>query len=50
MPLSGLKKLGEGGMSYVYLPKEISSEATVAIKVCRRASRSDKSSVERAAP
>src|SRR6266496_5949216 len=28
-----LQKLGEGGVSYVYLAKEISSEATVAIKV-----------------
>src|SRR6266550_3721761 len=28
-----LKKLGEGGMSYVYLAKEISSDAIVAIKV-----------------
>jgi len=42
-----LKKLGEGGMSYVYLAKEISSEATVAIKVLSPRLASDKSSVER---
>src|SRR6267143_666891 len=41
------KKLGEGGMSYVYLAKEISSEATVAIKVLSPRLASDKSSVER---
>ncbi|HEV8511112.1 MAG TPA: serine/threonine-protein kinase [Gemmatimonadales bacterium] len=42
-----MKKLGEGGMSYVYLAKEISSEATVAIKVLSPRLASDKSSVER---
>ena len=42
-----LKKLGEGGMSYVYLAKEISSDATVAIKVLSPRLASDKSSVER---
>jgi len=46
-PLSVLKKLGEGGMSYVYLAKEISSDATVAIKVLSPRLASDKSSVER---
>jgi len=42
-----LKKLGEGGMSYVYLAKEISSDAIVAIKVLSPRLASDKSSVER---
>ena len=42
-----LKKLGEGGMSYVYLAKEISSGDTVAIKVLSPRLASDKSSVER---
>jgi len=42
-----MKKLGEGGMSYVYLAKEISSEDTVAIKVLSPRLASDKSSVER---
>src|SRR6266481_2289357 len=42
-----MKKLGEGGMSYVYLAKEISSDATVAIKVLSPRLASDKSSVER---
>jgi serine/threonine protein kinase len=42
-----LKKLGEGGMSYVYLAKEISSDETVAIKVLSPRLASDKSSVER---
>ena len=42
-----MKKLGEGGMSYVYLAKEISSGATVAIKVLSPRLASDKSSVER---
>jgi len=42
-----LKKLGEGGMSYVYLAREISSDATVAIKVLSPRLASDKSSVER---
>ena len=41
------KKLGEGGMSYVYLAKEISSGETVAIKVLSPRLASDKSSVER---
>src|SRR5213595_2078172 len=42
-----MKKLGEGGMSYVYLAKEISSSETVAIKVLSPRLASDKSSVER---
>src|SRR6266480_128017 len=42
-----LKKLGEGWMSYVYLAKEISSDAIVAIKVLSPRLASDKSSVER---
>jgi serine/threonine protein kinase len=42
-----LKKLGEGGMSYVYLAREVSSGATVAIKVLSPRLASDKSSVER---
>ncbi len=42
-----MKKLGEGGMSYVYLAKEISSGKTVAIKVLSPRLASDKSSVER---
>src|SRR5256884_4903823 len=42
-----MKKLGEGGMSYVYLAKEISSDDTVAIKVLSPRLASDKSSVER---
>lgn len=42
-----MKKLGEGGMSYVYLAREISSDATVAIKVLSPRLASDKSSVER---
>jgi serine/threonine-protein kinase len=42
-----MKKLGEGGMSYVYLAKEISSGETVAIKVLAPRLASDKSSVER---
>src|SRR5437016_6307377 len=42
-----MKKLGEGGMSYVYLAKEISSDQTVAIKVLSPRLASDKSSVER---
>jgi serine/threonine-protein kinase len=42
-----LKKLGEGGMSYVYLAREISSGDTVAIKVLSPKLASDKSSVER---
>jgi len=42
-----LKKLGEGGMSYVYLAREISSGETVAIKVLSPRLASDRSSVER---
>jgi len=42
-----MKKLGEGGMSYVYLAKEISSDETVAIKVLSPRLASDRSSVER---
>ena len=42
-----MKKLGEGGMSYVYLAKEVSSGDTVAIKVLSPRLASDKSSVER---
>ncbi len=42
-----MKKLGEGGMSYVYLAKEISTSETVAIKVLSPRLASDKSSVER---
>jgi serine/threonine-protein kinase len=42
-----MQKLGEGGMSYVYLAKEISSGETVAIKVLSPRLASDKSSVER---
>ena len=41
------KKLGEGGMSYVYLAKELSSGTEVAIKVLSPRLASDKSSVER---
>lgn len=41
------KKLGEGGMSYVYLAKEISSGEEVAIKVLSPKLASDRSSVER---
>jgi serine/threonine-protein kinase len=42
-----MKKLGEGGMSYVYLAREISSGETVAIKVLSPRLATDKSSVER---
>ncbi|OLE60150.1 MAG: hypothetical protein AUG10_07185 [Gemmatimonadetes bacterium 13_1_20CM_2_70_10] len=42
-----LKKLGEGGMSYVYLAKEIATGQEVAIKVLSPKLASDKSSVER---
>ncbi|HET8714095.1 MAG TPA: serine/threonine-protein kinase [Gemmatimonadales bacterium] len=42
-----MKKLGEGGMSYVYLAKEINSGDTVAIKVLSPRLATDKSSVER---
>jgi serine/threonine-protein kinase len=40
-------KLGEGGMSYVYLAREINSGETVAIKVLSPKLASDRSSVER---
>jgi len=42
-----LKKLGEGGMSYVYLAKEVSTVQQVAIKVLSPKLATDKSSVER---
>ncbi len=42
-----LQKLGEGGMSYVYLAREISSGDEVAIKVLSPKLASDRSSVER---
>ena len=42
-----LKKLGEGGMSYVYLAKEVSTGQEVAIKVLSPKLATDKSSVER---
>jgi serine/threonine protein kinase len=42
-----LKKLGEGGMSYVYLAKEVASGDEVAIKVLSPKLASDRSSVER---
>src|SRR6266566_3731295 len=42
-----LKKLGEGGMSYVYLAKEVSTTEEVAIKVLSPKLATDKSSVER---
>ncbi len=42
-----LKKLGEGGMSYVYLAKEIASGQEVAIKVLSPKLAADRSSVER---
>jgi serine/threonine-protein kinase len=42
-----VKKLGEGGMSYVYLAKEIASGDVVAIKVLSPKLASDRSSVER---
>jgi eukaryotic-like serine/threonine-protein kinase len=41
------KKLGEGGMSYVYLAKELASGDEVAIKVLSPKLASDRSSVER---
>jgi serine/threonine-protein kinase len=41
------KKLGEGGMSYVYLAKELASGTEVAIKVLSPKLATDKSSVER---
>ena len=42
-----LKKLGEGGMSYVYLAKEIPTGQEVAIKVLSPKLASDKNSVQR---
>ncbi len=42
-----LKKLGEGGMSYVYLAREIATTQEVAIKVLSPKLASDRSSVER---
>ncbi len=42
-----LQKLGEGGMSYVYLAKEVSTGQEVAIKVLSPKLARDKSSVER---
>ncbi|MBK6780574.1 MAG: serine/threonine protein kinase [Gemmatimonadetes bacterium] len=41
------KRLGEGGMSYVYLAKDLSNAETVAIKVLTPKLKEDKSSVER---
>ena len=42
-----LQKLGEGGMSYVYLAKEVASAQEVAIKVLSPKLAADRSSVER---
>jgi len=42
-----LQKLGEGGMSYVYLAREVASGEEVAIKVLSPKLASDRSSVER---
>jgi serine/threonine-protein kinase len=42
-----LKKLGEGGMSYVYLARESATNETVAIKVLSPKLSTEKSSVER---
>jgi serine/threonine-protein kinase len=41
------KRLGEGGMSYVYLAKDVTTAETVAIKVLTPKLKEDKSSVER---
>jgi serine/threonine-protein kinase len=41
------KRLGEGGMSYVYLAKDVTTSETVAIKVLTPKLKEDKSSVER---
>ncbi len=41
------KRLGEGGMSYVYLAKDMTTGETVAIKVLTPKLKEDKSSVER---
>src|SRR5213083_2627667 len=42
-----VKKLGEGGMSYVYLAREVATGAEVAIKVLSPKLATDRSSVER---
>src|SRR5256712_4912594 len=42
-----LRKLGEGGMSYVYLAKEVASGEEVAVKVLSPRLATDRSSVER---
>jgi len=42
-----MKKLGEGGMSYVYLAREVATGAEVAIKVLSPKLATDRSSVER---
>src|SRR5256885_10717562 len=42
-----LKKLGEGGMSYVYLAREVATGKEVAIKVLAPKLATDRSSVER---
>lgn len=42
-----LKKLGEGGMSYVYLAKEVATAQAVAIKVLSPKLATEKNSVER---
>ncbi len=42
-----LKKLGEGGMSYVYLAKEVATTQEVAIKVLSPKLATDRNSVER---
>src|SRR5256885_6400868 len=41
-----VKKLGEGGMSYVYLAREVATGAEVAIKVLSPKLATDRSSVE----
>ena len=41
------KRLGEGGMSYVYLAKDVTNNETVAIKVLTPKLKEDRSSVER---
>jgi serine/threonine-protein kinase len=41
------KRLGEGGMSYVYLAKDVTTAETVAIKVLTPKLKEDRSSVER---
>ena len=41
------KRLGEGGMSYVYLAKDVTTNETVAIKVLTPKLKEDRSSVER---